>query len=152
MPLRYQKHIYSRKKVGPYYYKLTTSLSLLYQLICPIFLLQLNTESWVRKSPAGLFYPRGMPGFHIISLQVPFDYNCFLSLCKISALKMYCSTYEVLLYLTKCVAAFQTIGYQQLSLEACILGTLLFHILAEKFTGESELMRWERGKYLLSSM
>lgn len=93
-----------------------------------------------------------MPGFHIISLQVPFDYNCFVSLCKISALKMYCSTYEVLLYLTKCVAAFQTIGYQQLSLEACILGTLLFHILAEKFTGESELMRWERGKYLLSSM
>lgn len=30
-----------------------------------------------------------MPGFHIISLQVPFDYNCFVSLCKISALKMY---------------------------------------------------------------
>lgn len=59
---------------------------LFYQRICPIFLLQFTTDSWVRKSPAGLFYPRGMPVFHIISLPASFDYNCFMISCKTSAL------------------------------------------------------------------
>lgn len=86
-------------------------LYLFYQQICPIFLLQLNTNSWVRKSPAGLFYPRGVPGFHIISLQAPFDYNCFVISCKISALILYCSSYELSLDLTNCTVCLLLLGF-----------------------------------------
>lgn len=71
-------------------------LYLFYQLICPTFLLQFSTDSWIRKGPAGLFYPRGMPGSHIISLQAPFDYNCFVISCKTSPLV--CIVHHIKLY------------------------------------------------------
>lgn len=57
-----------------------------YQVVCPVFPLQFSTDSWFRKSPAGLFYPRGMQGFHTLSFQAPFDYNCSVISCKTSAL------------------------------------------------------------------